>query len=137
MWSSGLVTTMITASGDPAATASVTPLTILALASRRSIRDMPGPARQPGGDHHDVAPSGVGVVVGPHDQGAVALDGPRLVHVERQALGKALDDVGHHDLVDQIRLGEALHRRRPVLPGPNHGHLAHVFSRFRLGEPEG
>ena len=99
---------------------------------------MPGSARQPGGDHHDVAAGGVGVVVGPDDHGPVTLDGPRLVHVQRQTLGQALDDVGHHDLVDQVCLGDALHRRRPVLPGTNHGHLAHAFSRFSaLVEPEG
>ncbi len=85
-------------------------------------------AGQPGGDHDDVAAGGVGVVVGPDDLGAIPLDGPRLVHVERQALGQPLDDVGHHDLVGDVGLGEPLDGGRAVLAGADDGDLAHLSS---------
>src|SRR5207302_7106621 len=65
-------------------------------------------AGQPGGDHADVGPGRLLVGVAAHDPGLEALDGPALHHVEGQALGLVLDDVDHHDLVDDVGLGDAL-----------------------------
>ncbi len=82
-------------------------------------------ARQTGRDDDDVASCGVGVVVGADHLGAVSLYRARLVHVEGEALGESLDDVGHDDLVGEVGLGEALRGRRPVLAGSDDGDLGH------------
>ena len=128
--SSGLDTTMITALGECLATFSATPRTILALVSIRSIRLMPGLRGKPGRDDHDVAVSsllvagaGGGVGGDTDDLGLEALDRPRLVHVERQALGLAVDDVGEDNGVEDVVLGEALCSGRAVETRSDHGHL--------------
>ncbi len=87
-----------------------------------------GLARQTGGDDDDIAAGGVGVVVGAGDHRPIPLEGPRLVHVERQALGEPFDDVGHHDFVGEIHLSEPLDRRGSVLARANDGDLRHASS---------
>ena len=59
-------------------------------------------SRQTGGDHDDVRPSGVPVIVRPDDVRLESLHRARLAHVEGDALRQPLDDVDENDL------GEAL-----------------------------
>ncbi len=88
-------------------------------------------ARQSGGDDHDVAvggllvPSTGGWVGGDADDlGLEPFDRARLVHVERQTLGLALDDVGEHDRVEDVVLREALRGGRAVEASSDNGDLA-------------
>src|SRR5262249_53801294 len=60
--------------------------------------------------------------------GLETLDRPGLVQVQCEALRLALDDVGQHDGVEDVVLGEALRGRRAVEPGPDDGHLALALS---------
>ena len=89
-----------------------------------------GLARQAGGDDDDVGAGGrlvaaaLGRGGGADDGGLEALDRARLVEVERQALGLALDDVGEHDGLEDVVLGEALGGGGAVEPGPDDGDLA-------------
>ena len=62
--SSGLVTTMMMASGEAAAACDTTARTMPAFLASRSSRLMPGWRARPGGDHDDVRAGRVGVVVG-------------------------------------------------------------------------
>ena len=71
-----------------------------------------------------VAGAGGWVGGGPHDLGLEALDGPRLVDVQRQALGLAVDDVGEDHGVEDVVLGEALSSGRPVETRSDHCDLA-------------
>src|SRR5207248_7375542 len=59
-----------------------------------------------------------------HEPGLEALDRPRLVEVEREPLGLALDDVGEHDGLEHVVLGEALRGGRAVEPGADDGDLS-------------
>ena len=95
-------------------------------------------ARQARGDHHDVrALDGlVALAVGrggrADDFGLEALDRARLVQIERQALGPALDDVGQHDRFEHVVLGEALRGGRAVEAGADDGDLfAHEICNSR------
>src|SRR5690606_14446994 len=82
-----------------------------------------GLAGQSRGDDDDVGVRGrlvaAALVVGggPDALGLEALDGAGLVHVERQALGLALDDAGEDDLVEDVVLGETLRRGGAVETG--------------------
>jgi hypothetical protein len=89
-----------------------------------------GLARQAGRDDDDV---GVGCRLvaatvrrgGRADDGRFeALDRARLVEVERESLGLALDDVGQHDGLEDVVLGQTLSRRGPVEAGSHDGDLA-------------
>ena len=86
-------------------------------------------ARQAGGDHDDVGAldllvaRAVGAGGDADDLGLEALDRPGLVEVEREALGLALDDVGEHDRVEDVVLGQALRGRRAVEAGADDGDL--------------
>ena len=79
-----------------------------------------GLARQAGGDDHDVRAGDRLVALAARagglagDLGLEALDRPGLVHVEGQALGLALDDVGQHDLVEDVVLRQPLRGGRAV-----------------------
>src|SRR5205807_4037629 len=53
-----------------------------------------------------------------------ALDRPRLVHVQREPFGLALDDVGEHDRFEDVVLRQPLRRRRTVETGAYDGDLA-------------
>src|SRR3712207_9251812 len=76
-------------------------------------------AGQARGDDDDVG--ALGALVGPaadaDDLRLEALDGAGLVHVEGQALGLALDDVGQHDGLEDVVLREAEGGGRAVEPG--------------------
>src|SRR5206468_7876222 len=67
-------------------------------------------SREPGGDHDDIGPGRVRVVVRPGDQRRVALDRRGLLEVQRQPLGLAVDDVDQADLAEALL--EQSHRRR-------------------------
>ena len=127
--SSGLETTMTTASGACLATFSATSRTILALVSMQVHPAHAGLARQAGGDDDDVgAVDGLVAVAArpstPDDLGLEALDRPRLVHVQREALGLALDDVGEHDGLEDVVLGQPLRGGGAVEAGADDGDLA-------------
>src|SRR5207253_10796587 len=66
-----------------------------------------GLAGQAGGDHADVGAGGGVIGVAADDAGLEALDRPALHHVQGQALRLVLDDVDHHDLVDDVGFGDA------------------------------
>ena len=92
-------------------------------------------ARQAGGDHDDVGALdglvALAVRAGGRadDLGLEALDRARLVEVERQALRLAVDDVGEHDGVEDVVLGQTLCGRGPVETGAYDGDLlAHELS---------
>ena len=125
--SSGLETTMTTASGEVLRRCSRRPArTIFALVSMRSIRLMPGLRGQAGGDDDDVGVLGalVGAAADADDLRLEALDRPRLVHVQRDALGLALDDVGEHDGLEDVVLGETERGGGAVETGADDGDLA-------------
>src|SRR5262249_46388526 len=52
-----------------------------------------------------------------------AFDRPRLAHVESEALRLALDDVGEHDLIKDVVLGQSLRRGRAVETGADDRYL--------------
>ena len=85
-----------------------------------------GLARQAGGDDDDVGALGalVGAAADADDLGLEALDRPRLVHVQRDALGLALDDVGEHDGLEDVVLGETERGGGAVETGADDGDLA-------------
>ena len=101
-----------------------------------------GLARQAGGDHDDVrALDGLVALAArpgglPDDPRLEALDRPRLAHVQRQALGLALDDVGQYDRLEDVVLGQALRGRRPVETGAYDGDLlAHEHPPMTVPRP--
>ena len=55
----------------------------------------------------------------------MAHDRAGLIHVERQPLRQAFDDIGHDNLVDEIGFGESLGGRRAVFTRADDGDLAH------------
>ena len=120
---------MTTAFGAYLATFSATWRTILALISEQVHPAHAGLARQAGGDHDDVGALDGLVALAVRaggdadDLGLEALDGPGLVEVEREALGLALDDVGEHDRVEDVVLGQALRGGRAVETGADDGDL--------------
>ena len=128
--SSGLDTTMITASGEPATSLLGDVADDLGVDLEQVHAAHAGLARQARGDDADVGARGLVVAVGAHDAGLEALDRPALHHVERQALRLALDDVGHDDLVGVVGLGDALDERRTVEAAPHDGDL-HCTSSLR------
>jgi malate/lactate dehydrogenase len=52
-----------------------------------------------------------------------ALDRPRLAHIECEAFRLALDDVGKHDLIKNVVLGQSLRRGRAVETGADDRYL--------------
>src|SRR5690606_7965754 len=85
--------------------------------------------RQARRDHHDAGAFDrfVPLTVRPggdaHHCGLVPLDGPRLVDVERQSFRLAFNDVGQHDSVEDVVLGQPLRGGRPVEAGTDDGYL--------------
>src|SRR5690606_40416693 len=65
----------------------------------------------------------VGAAGHPHHLGLEPLDRPGLVQVERESGRLALDDVGQHDGVEDVVLGQPLRGGRPVEPGADDGDL--------------
>ena len=102
-----------------------------------------GLARQAGGDDDDVrardrlVPLAVRAGGDADDLGLEALDRPGLVEIEGETLGLALDDVGEHDGVEDVVLGEALRGGRAVEAGADDGdlltHLAHECGSSGIG----
>ena len=95
-----------------------------------------GLARHAGGDHHDFGASGRFVVGRAADGRVHADDGAGLVHIERLALGQALDDVDQDD-IGVAALGQPLGGRRAHIARPDDGHLgahsaASFLSMFRM-----
>src|SRR5437764_1177826 len=66
---------------------------------------------------------GIGTMVSPWEPSVMASTRAGLHHVEGQTLGLVLDDVGHHHLVGDVGLGDALYERRPVEAGAHDGDL--------------
>ena len=83
---------------------------------------MPGWRARPDRDHDDVGARGVRVVVGAHDLHVVAHDRGGFRHVQRLALGQALDDVDEHH-VRQPGLRDALRGGRADVAGADDGDL--------------
>jgi amidohydrolase len=87
-------------------------------------------ARQAGRDDHDAGSGDRLVALAgrsgglPGDLGLEALDRTGLVHVQGQALGLALDDVGQHDLVEDVVLGQPLRGGGTVETRADDGYLA-------------
>ena len=79
-------------------------------------------AGQSRGDHDDVGPGGVRVVVRAGDPGVMADDRGRLGQVERLALREPFDDVDQDD-VGQAGLGDTLGGRRADIAGADDGDL--------------
>jgi len=89
-----------------------------------------GLARQACGDHHDVRTGGLLVAVTIRggrragQPGLEALDRTGLVHVQGQALALAVQDVGEHDLLEEVVLRQPKRSGRPVEAGTDDGDLA-------------
>ena len=117
---------MTTASGEVRATFSATCADDLGVGLDEVHPAHARLARQAGGDDDDVGVLGalVGAAADADDLGLEALDRPRLVHVQREALGLALDDVGEHDGLEDVVLGETVSGGGAVETGADDGDLA-------------
>ena len=80
-------------------------------------------ARQAGRDYADIRPGGVGVIIRPAHAGIEEVDGRRLLHIERFALGQALDDIDQDDFPDHVFSCDAVGDCRADVSGSNDGDL--------------
>ncbi len=104
--SSGLVMVMTKASGQCFLIAAPTVDDHLGVGADQIVAAHPRPARDAGGDDHDIGAVDVGIVVGAFDDRVIALDRRALDDVERLALRHALDDVEQHDVAQFLEPGE-------------------------------
>ena len=129
--SSGLVTMIRTASGETLAARGHDRADDARVLGQQVVAAHARLARQAGGDHDDVGAGRVRVVVGAHDPHVVAHDRRRLRHVQRLALGQALDDVDEDD-VREPRLSDALRGGRADVAGADDGDLGMGHGTWRL-----
>ena len=122
--SSGFVTTITIASGDPSRMYSATEAITLPLVSSRSERLIPGLRGSPAVTMKRSEPCVARGSLGPDDARAEALDRAHLVQVERDALGAPLDDVDQADLAGQFLLGAELGAGHADVAGADDGDLA-------------